>query len=464
MKYTKKVKSYSKGLGILYSKLVAPKSTDKNLIRREYVLNTLLVWMILLSLLATLAAFLSERISSSPQGSGSEVMILAGLFLSGYILSKLGWAKYVSIFFIAVFILSTSHTIYKYGVGVPMALLSYALAIIMAGVLISSRLSLYLSLLVVGFLALMETLQNSHLTSPDLSWRQTPPDTLDVMVYGVSIFLISLLSWLFNKEMEKALSRARSSEKALLLQKENLEKIVEERTRELKESQIETITHLHRFAEFGKNASGLIHDLAGPVNLVSLNVNRLTKSNMPELQTAVSRALVGVKRLEGFVEGARKQIQNQDTKSKFSVADEISQTLLLLENRSQSAGVELSFNYQQDIFLTGNIIKFNQLMVNLISNAVDAYSGSRKKERMVDISMEKVKGKLVIKVSDQGVGVPKENLDKIFEPLFTTKRLDKGSGMGLYIVKSVVEKEFKGSVKVESENSLGTVFEVTIPL
>jgi two-component system NtrC family sensor kinase len=72
--------------------------------------------------------------------------------------------------------------------------------------------------------------------------------------------------------------------------------------------------------------------------------------------------------------------------------------------------------------------------------------------------------RIIIKVADSGPGIKAEHLDKIFDPLFTTKEdeEDKGAGLGLFVVKQMVQ-EFKGKIQVRSKIGEGTVFEIDLP-
>jgi signal transduction histidine kinase len=96
--------------------------------------------------------------------------------------------------------------------------------------------------------------------------------------------------------------------------------------------------------------------------------------------------------------------------------------------------------------------------MNLTLNGVQAMSGKAGK---LTVSTKKVKGFLEIRFKDTGVGIPKDNLDKIFTPLFTTKA--KGMGMGLSICKKFVELH-GGIIKVESDEGKGSTFTVRLPI
>jgi two-component system C4-dicarboxylate transport sensor histidine kinase DctB len=295
-----------------------------------------------------------------------------------------------------------------------------------------------------------------------VDWSAKTAGYGDAFNLAVLYFLVMLISWLSTKEIERSLGRARRSEAALKKERDLLEIKVEERTRDLEKSQLEKISQLYRFAEYGKLTSGILHDLANPLSAISLNLEKMQGT---EQSTLLKRALEGTKRMERFVELARKQIQNQKDLSVFSVAKEIQQSIKGLEYKAKLENVKLQFSKPNDITLYGSPMRFHQLISNLIGNAIDAYDHyETDHERVVIISYEFTGSKIYLRILDFGKGVSQEDNEKIFEPFFTTKTTDKGTGMGLSICKDIVEKDFHGKLQLISEKGKGTLFLVEIPI
>ena len=102
--------------------------------------------------------------------------------------------------------------------------------------------------------------------------------------------------------------------------------------------------------------------------------------------------------------------------------------------------------------------QIRQVLINLLSNAIQATSqGGR-----IDIQVESTQSGISIAVIDTGSGIPKENLEKIFEPFFSTKSPGEGTGLGLFVTREIVDK-FGGTVEVASRIGHGTRFTVQIP-
>src|SRR6185369_9267351 len=113
-----------------------------------------------------------------------------------------------------------------------------------------------------------------------------------------------VLAWLWNHEVEKSLKRARKSESELKEERDMLEITVEERTKALRQTEFEKVEQLHQFAEFGQLASGLFHDLLNLVNAASL---------IDEARVPISRASAMSRRVEGFMQAIRRQLNHQET-------------------------------------------------------------------------------------------------------------------------------------------------------
>jgi signal transduction histidine kinase len=102
-----------------------------------------------------------------------------------------------------------------------------------------------------------------------------------------------------------------------------------------------------------------------------------------------------------------------------------------------------------------------QVFVNIINNAWDALS-HKEGRRSLTVSTEREGSSIVIKFSDTGIGIEKENLSKIFDPFFTTKGVGEGTGLGLSISYGIV-KEHDGEITAESEPGQGATFTIKLP-
>jgi nitrogen fixation/metabolism regulation signal transduction histidine kinase len=138
-------------------------------------------------------------------------------------------------------------------------------------------------------------------------------------------------------------------------------------------------------------------------------------------------------------------------KERFSLEDETKHVLELMH--FEDIEVKLICKEDAEIFNYKN--EFRQVLLNLLSNAKEALLSSSIKKPFIIIEIDKT----TLRVADNAGGIKAKNLQKIFEPYFTTK--EKSSGIGLYMSKMIVEKNLGGSLTVENKNS-GAVFKIEI--
>lgn len=112
--------------------------------------------------------------------------------------------------------------------------------------------------------------------------------------------------------------------------------------------------------------------------------------------------------------------------------------------------VELKIVQEDELSIKGRRNEFCHVVMNLITNARDALKERNVPAPKIVIRMFKENGKQVVTVADNAGGIPEEILGRIFEPYFTTKGPDKGTGIGLYMSKSIIEKSMGGLLSVRN--------------
>ena len=259
---------------------------------------------------------------------------------------------------------------------------------------------------------------------------------------------------LHNFHVEEGRRRA---EKALKEYSERLEKMVEERTRKLREAQEELIRK-EKLAVIGLLAGSVGHELRNPLGVISNSVYYLNrklkeadekiKKHLNILRKEVQRGNTIISQLMDFSRMQPPSLVKGDVNS--IVKDALGE-IKLPEN--------IAFEWQLDENLPRVQLDPDQIgrvCQNIISNAIQAMAEGGRLKIKTRARADFIK----IIFQDSGVGIPQENLQKIFEPLFTTRA--KGIGLGLAIVKSLVEGH-KGKIEVESEVGKGTRFTVKLP-
>lgn len=455
-------------------RLVEPRSKPEDLKRREFILNVLLLGSIILSVVTFCVAKINLiRLGTAYKGvSPAILLIISLLFLALYFFSRAGFFISVAYIFIGLGFASATYTVYTWGVDIPQGLLVYALIIVMSGVLISTKFAFVVTLITTIGLILLAYFQINMIIHPYLYWRNEMIGMEDIATIGFTLGLTMLVSWLSNREIEKALKRARRSETALKKERDLLEIKVIERTKELEKAQLEKTRHLYRLADFGRMAAGLFHDFVNPLTLVSLNLEQLQARNtgakarnLADANSFLERAVDGTRSMENFAQAIRRQLQKQKTEVVFCLNEEISQAINVFAYKAKDKKVRIRFINKERVRTYGNPFRFNQLVSNLVSNSIDAYDKvRRRKNREIIIKLARQDSKVLLTVQDFGCGIQKKNLGKIFNLFFTTKSAEKGVGIGLPICKDIVEKELGGKIEVESKEDEWTTATVDFPI
>jgi len=458
------------GAQFLYS-LIKPRSMNEDDKRREFIINVLLLGSLFISLAALINLVIYKSLLGSAYRGLSPffLFIIFLVFLSLYTISRKGHYLTSSYIFLFVWYIPTVYVAYLWGADLPASLLFFVLIIVMSGILINTRLAFFVTVgtsLVVVFIA---ELHIKGVIKPNLYWRNELLRMSDMTVYVITFFIIMTVSWLSNREIEKSLQRARRSEADLKKERDNLELTIEERTKELKKVQMEKISQLYRFAEFGKLSSGLFHDLVNPLTAVTLSLEqaRLGESNgVDAAKLHLKKAVQSTKKIENFIMTVRKQVQKQETSTYFSLTEEVIQSAQMFSYKARKLNVKLCLSRLKKVKTFGDQIKFSQVISNLISNSIDSYENidGNHRDRRVEIRLWKEGDNVFLSVEDWGSGISEDDLTRIFEPFFTTKVFEKGTGIGLSSTKDIIEVEFRGGIDVNSKLGKGTKFKVWFPL
>ena len=460
---------FRKSVFSLFEKITKPKSKDEDSKRREFILNILLLASIVLTaVLSLIVAYQSGKAGSDYQGFPlSNITLVFFGFIVLYLLSRADLFVLISYIFVGIFFTLTSYTAYHWGADVPEALLGYVFIIVASGVLISSRFAFAITF-AIGFAIFAITyLQLNGGTQPEIYWK---PETLgikDAIQYVITLLLIAIVSWLSNREIERSLKRARKSEAELKEERDMLEIRVQERTRELEKTQAEKINQAARFIEFGKISSGLFHDLINHMTSLFFDIEKASDASEKEqvqIKEYMRQANETKDVLVEYIEAAKRQLQNQKTDSPFSMKKEILRIVRILGYKLKMEKVEISLMGEFDIITYGNSIKFNQVITNIVLNALDAYENSEQSKRQININLDKHQNKVIVLIEDWAGGISEDIQDKIFEPFFTTKGLQEGTGIGLTTVKNIIEEDFGGTIRVESVWGQGSKFIIEIPI
>jgi PAS domain S-box-containing protein len=239
----------------------------------------------------------------------------------------------------------------------------------------------------------------------------------------------------------------------------------------------EQIRQSQKMESIGTLAGGIAHDFNNILGIILGNTELAlddvpewnpARQNLEEVRTAVLRAKNVIRQLLSFARKTKLE------KKPINIVSIVKESLKLLRS-SIPASIDIHQNIPEDIdTIMADPTQINQILINLCTNAEHAMPDGG----VIVITLKNIEademtaakhpelnpGRYVnLIVSDTGHGIPKEKIDRIFDPYFTTKEVDKGTGMGLAVVHGIVNGH-NGLITVESEPGKGTIFSIFFPI
>lgn len=229
------------------------------------------------------------------------------------------------------------------------------------------------------------------------------------------------------------------------------------------------LAHASRLAVAGQLTGSIAHEINQPLGAILSNAETadlLLQSSSPdrvELRQIMAdirrddlRASQVIRRLRALLE------KHELERAEESVNDILADVAGLLSAEAQRRKVVLEFQpLDQPLQLMADRVQIQQVLINLILNAMDAVAGNREEQRKVVVSAVLQGGRITLRVQDSGHGIAAEHVAKVFESFFTRKQ--EGMGLGLSIVKTIVEAH-GGSICIEHSSPAGSVFCVELPV
>lgn len=283
-----------------------------------------------------------------------------------------------------------------------------------------------------------------------------------------------------NKDLEKSYDEINTAADVLHLKNVKLNESMDE----LRQAQ-EQLVEAEKMAALGGLVAGVAHEINTPVGVgvtaisfLQDKINDLTdiqtrKGVEPEeinqfLKTASEASLTIYRNLKRAAELVKhfKQVavdQFTETPRSFDLKEYIDGTLLSLRYQYKRTGHMIKVNCPEHLVINSYPGVFSQIITNLVMNSlIHGMEGIENGEMIFNIAKDN--GYLHLQYRDNGNGMSEETARKVFEPFYTTRRAQGGSGLGMHIVYNIVTQTLGGMIKCESSEGNGAVFDIRIPL
>jgi len=221
-----------------------------------------------------------------------------------------------------------------------------------------------------------------------------------------------------------------------------------------------------RLSALGQLAAGVAHEIRNPLNAISMASQRLKREFMPadddkikEFQTLAAVIRDEIRRLDGIIEEFLTFSKSRRLElHEYPVAEVLQKIVNVIQEEAKLKGITLDTRYKDNhAIIPMDVDKLQQAIFNFVKNAMESISGEGTVRILVDSSG---KDRVIIKISDNGCGMNPEEIERIFNPEYTTK--EKGLGLGLPLAHEII-RGHGGEIRVLSRPGSGTTFEVSLP-
>lgn len=168
-----------------------------------------------------------------------------------------------------------------------------------------------------------------------------------------------------------------------------------------------------------------------------------------------------IRHMSQTIEAFRNYFKPEKEMASFSVNTALANTLAIIAGSFKHENISIEVDYAADPVVYGYQNEFAQSLLNILNNSKDAIKEKGIAEPKVCIAIERNNDKAVVTISDNAGGVPEEILPKIFDPYFSTKGPHNGTGIGLYMAKSIIEKKMGGTLTVHN-TGVGAQFRIEV--
>ncbi|AFS77173.1 PAS/PAC sensor signal transduction histidine kinase [Gottschalkia acidurici 9a] len=228
------------------------------------------------------------------------------------------------------------------------------------------------------------------------------------------------------------------------------------------------IIHQARLAAMGEMVGNIAHQWRQPLNNLGLIISNIQDAyeynelNKHYLSTSVERCRNLISKMSDTIDDFRDFLNPNNKKEKFSIRESILTVIYLLEENLKFNNVKVELSGLESVSGYGYSNQYLQAVFNIINNSIDALVSSNKKDKYILINISENSEMVIVDFKDNGIGLSKDIEEKIFDIYFTTKDSSKGTGLGLYITKTIIENNMRGKVEIIDVNE-GADIRVAIP-
>ncbi|KAB7884249.1 hypothetical protein GA417_12495 [Poseidonibacter ostreae] len=249
---------------------------------------------------------------------------------------------------------------------------------------------------------------------------------------------------------------------------ENLEhRVINEISK--RQRQEDLLIQQSKLASMGEMIGNIAHQWRQPLNALGLVIQNIQLTYMMGdlddkfVEKSVEKANLLTSTMSKTIDDFRNFFKPNKEITEFSLDASIKNSLSLISSTFEYNGITIDYKISKDIKVMGFPNEFSQVILNILTNSKDALVDKKITNAKVLIEIKKSNKYACVSIKDNAGGIPLSIIEKIFEPYFTTKEEGKGTGIGLYMSKIIIEKNMNGKLFVNNTKE-GAEFTVSVPL
>jgi C4-dicarboxylate-specific signal transduction histidine kinase len=229
------------------------------------------------------------------------------------------------------------------------------------------------------------------------------------------------------------------------------------------------LAHANRLVTLGHLSASIVHEIKQPIAAVAANAQAglrwldATPPDPEEVRQTLTRILRDVNRASSLISGLHAMMQKAPPREdSMDMNTAVLETMALIRSEATRTGVSIRTGLAQDLPpVRGDRIQLQQVILNLVVNALDAMRVVGTGPRKLQIATARASDDVLVQVADSGPGLPPEKVERLFEAFYTTK--PNGLGMGLSICRSIIDRH-QGRLWATANSPRGALFQFTVPV
>jgi signal transduction histidine kinase len=260
-----------------------------------------------------------------------------------------------------------------------------------------------------------------------------------------------------RRELEQIRSELELQNEKLRESNRQLEQETEQRLKTVEElrQKDQMMIQQSRMAAMGEMLNNIAHQWRQPLNLLGLKVQEIGlffeygECTKEFLEANIDKAMQILRHLSQTIDDFRDFSSPDKEKSLFKVDRVLQKTLSLIEEGFKHCGITIELDSSGDPEINGYPNEYRQVLLNILMNAKDAFPEEQEDSR-ITVRASNENGRAVVIITDNAGGIKEQELEKIFDAYYTTKELGKGTGIGLFMAKNIIEKNMGGRLTVRN--------------